>query len=135
VSVWRTKLFAFIFAAVLAGVAGMLIAHSSGSLSPTSFDLFDSVYLLVAIILGGLRSVLGAWIGALYLVIVPAIFAQFGLESVYVLLSGAVLLFVIMLFPTGIAGVLKQLSTRVGEGRRRSSTAHQDSTQPQDVAP
>jgi len=112
VSIWRTKLFAFVFAAVTAGVAGMMIAHSSGSLSPTSFDLFSSIYLIVALILGGLRSVLGAWIGAIYLVIVPAIFMQFGFESVYVVLSGAVLLIVIMVFPSGIAGVLKNLVNR-----------------------
>ena len=112
VSVWRTKLFAFIFAAVLAGVSGMLVAHSSGSLSPTSFDLFDSVYLLVALILGGLRSVVGAWIGAAYLVVVPALFTQANLDGVYVVLSGAVLIIVIMLFPAGIAGVLKSLFTR-----------------------
>jgi branched-chain amino acid transport system permease protein len=125
VSVWRTKLFAFIFAAVLAGVAGLLIAHSSGSLSPTSFDLFDSVYLLVAIILGGLRSVLGAWIGAAYLVIVPAIFTQFGLESVYVVLSGAVLLVVIMIFPSGIAGVIKTGVARLSPERRSGSRGSQ----------
>jgi branched-chain amino acid transport system permease protein len=119
VSVWRTKLFAFVFAAVLSGVAGMLIAHSSGSLSPTSFDLFDSIYLLVAIILGGLRSVLGAWIGAAYLVIVPAVFTQFGLDSVYVVLSGAVLLVVIMVFPSGIAGVLTDAIGRRSTGQPR----------------
>ena len=117
VSVWRTKLFAFVFAAVFAGVAGMMIAHSSGSLSPTSFDLFDSIYLIVALILGGLRSVLGAWIGAVYLVIVPALFMQFGLESIYVVLSGAVLLIVIMVFPSGIAGVLKKAFTRPPKAR------------------
>ncbi len=108
VSVWRTKLFAFIFSAVAAGVSGVLIAHSSGSISPTSFGLFSSIYLIVAIILGGSRSTLGAWIGAVYLVIVPALFTSVGLDSVYVVLSGAVLLIVIMVFPSGIAGVLSR---------------------------
>lgn len=108
VSVWRTKLFAFIFSSVAAGVSGVLIAHSSGSISPTSFGLFSSIYLLVAIILGGSRSTLGAWIGAVYLVIVPALFTTAGLDGVYVVLSGAVLLIVIMVFPSGIAGVLSK---------------------------
>jgi branched-chain amino acid transport system permease protein len=108
VSVWKTKLFAFIFAAIAAGISGMLIAHVSGSVSPTSFGLFSSVYLLVAIILGGSRSTLGAWIGAVYLVIVPALFTAFGLDGVYVVFSGAVLLIVIMVFPSGIAGVLSK---------------------------
>jgi branched-chain amino acid transport system permease protein len=118
VSVWRTKLFAFIFAAVAAGVSGVLIAHSSGSISPTSFSLFNSIYLLVAIILGGSRSTMGAWIGAIYLVIVPALFTTVGLSSVYVVLSGAVLLLVIMVFPSGIAGVMSQAV----RSRRESST-------------
>lgn len=112
VSVWRTKLFAFIFAAVAAGISGMMIAHVSGSISPTSFGLFSGIYLLVAIILGGARSTLGAWIGAVYLVIVPALFTAVGLDGVYVLFSGAVLLVVIMVFPSGIAGVLQQWAAK-----------------------
>ena len=118
VSVWRTKLFAFIFAAVSAGIGGMLLAHTSGSISPTSFGLFSGVYLLVAIILGGSRSTLGAWIGAIYLVIVPALFTTVGLDGVYVLFSGAVLLIVIMLFPSGIAGVLQQFVAKRRSKRR-----------------
>lgn len=112
VSVWRTKLFAFIFAAIAAGISGMLIAHTSGSISPTSFGLFSGIYLLVAIILGGARSTLGAWIGAVYLVIVPALFTAVGLDGVYVLFSGAVLLVVIMVFPSGIAGVIQQAAAK-----------------------
>jgi len=108
VSAWRTKLFAFVFAAIAAGISGVLIAHVSGSISPTSFGLFSSIYLVVAIILGGARFVFGAWIGAIYLVLVPALFTTIGLDSVYVVLSGAVLLVVIMVFPTGIAGVLSR---------------------------
>jgi branched-chain amino acid transport system permease protein len=113
VNAWRTKLFAFMFAAIAAGISGMLIAHTSGSISPTSFSLFSGIYLLVAIILGGSRSTLGAWIGAVYLVIIPALFTAMGLDGVYVVFSGAVLLIVIMVFPSGIAGVLsKALRTR-----------------------
>lgn len=119
VSVWRTKLFAFIFAAIAAGISGMLIAHTSGSISPTSFGLFSGIYLLVAIILGGARSTLGAWIGAVYLVIVPALFNAVGLDGVYVLFSGAVLLIVIMVFPTGIAGVLQQAAAKRRSGSRK----------------
>jgi branched-chain amino acid transport system permease protein len=61
---------------------------------------------------------MGAWIGAIYLVIVPALFTTVGLSSVYVVLSGAVLLLVIMVFPSGIAGVISQAV----RSRRESST-------------
>lgn len=117
VSVWRTKLFAFVFASVAAAIGGMFLAHVQGSISPTTFDLFSSVYLLVALILGGARSALGPWIGAAYLVAIPALFTAIGLDRVYVLLSGAVLLVVIMLFPAGVAGILQSLVRRI-EGRR-----------------
>lgn len=115
VSVWRTKLFAFSFAAIAAGISGMLLAHTQGSISPTTFDLFSSIYLIVGLILGGARSTAGAWIGSAYLVAVPALFTSAGLDRVYVLLSGAILLVVIMAFPSGVAGVAGQMRRRLRE--------------------
>lgn len=109
VSVRRTKLFAFVVAGVLAGISGCLLAHVTGSISPTTFDLFGSVYILIAVIVGGSHSVLGAWIGAAYLVLLPAFFTSLGFDRLYVVISGALLILVIMVFPGGIAGGLSRL--------------------------
>ena len=106
VSVRRTRFVAFALAGVLGGMSGVLLAHAAGAVSPITFDLFGSIYLLVGLILGGARSVAGAWIGAAYLVVVPEVFTSLGLDRLYVVFSGALLLLVVMVFPAGVVGLL-----------------------------
>lgn len=98
----RARLIAFIISGVLAGIGGMLLAHTNGMVSPASYDLFSSVYIVVAVLIGGSRSTIGAWVGAAYLTFVPAIFSTFGYDRLYVLLSGLLLVLVIRLLPQGI---------------------------------
>ena len=75
VDVTRTKLTAFVIAGLCAGVSGFLVAHVEQSVNPAGYDLFDSVYILVGVILGGSGSAVGAWLGAAYISLVPALFA------------------------------------------------------------
>jgi branched-chain amino acid transport system permease protein len=106
VAIARTKIIAFVAAALFAGTAGWLYAFTSGFLAPTDFDLFASVYLLVAVILGGSGSVLGSWLGAAYIVLVPQLLNQLGFPNLYSLVGGAVLVVVALLVPDGMAGLL-----------------------------
>jgi branched-chain amino acid transport system permease protein len=64
--------------------------------------MFPSVYILVGVILGGSGSNFGAWIGAAYVSLVPPIFSAIGQDSLYVLLSGALLVVLIYLLPGGV---------------------------------
>lgn len=109
VSAYKAKFTAFVIAGVLGGISGMILGHVSGAVSPITFDLFASVYLIVGLILGGARYVTGAWLGAAYLVLVPAAFTTFGLERLYVLVSGVVLILVLFAFPSGISGSISNL--------------------------
>lgn len=101
VSLSRTKLAAFVIAGICAGISGFLVAHLVGSVTPASFGLFPSVYILVGVILGGSGSTLGAWIGAAYVSLVPPLFSALGQDRLYVLLSGALLVALIYLLPGG----------------------------------
>jgi branched-chain amino acid transport system permease protein len=121
VAISRTKLVAFLIAGVFGGVSGMLVAHVSGSISPLSFDLFGSIYLLVAVILGGARSTVGAWIGAAYIVLVPQAFASFGWDRLYLFLSGVLLVLVASFAPEGLASVFGRLWRAVRQWTQRSS--------------
>ncbi len=112
VAIARTKVIAFVAAALFAGTAGWLLAFTSGFLAPTDFDLFASVYFLVAVILGGSGSVLGSWLGAAYIVLVPQLFDQLGHPTLYSLVGGAVLVIVALLLPDGMAGVLTSSARR-----------------------
>src|SRR5207249_3252505 len=71
VSVYRMKLKAFTFSAVLAGLAGALFTHQQGYIVSDTFSFDKSVELLVFVILGGARSLFGPLIGTTVLVILP----------------------------------------------------------------
>ncbi len=120
VAIARTKIIAFVAAALFAGTAGWLYAFTSGFLAPTDFDLFASVYFLVAVILGGSGSVKGSWLGAAYIVLVPQLFNQLGFPNLYALVGGAILVVVALLVPRGLAGVLSSGASRLS---RRRATA------------
>jgi branched-chain amino acid transport system permease protein len=105
----RTKIQAFILAAIFAGVAGWLYAYVAGFVSPPTFDLFGSVNFLVAVILGGAGRVAGSWLGAMYIVLMPEVFTAIGYTNLFPLLGGAVLIVVTLLLPGGLVEGLTRL--------------------------
>ena len=71
VNLLRTKLLAFAIGAFYAGVAGGLLGYFYGAITPDYFVLTLSVFYLAAVIVGGLGSVLGSVLGALFMTFVP----------------------------------------------------------------
>lgn len=118
VGVSRTKVISFLIAAVFAGVAGWLYGAINGFIAPPDFNLFASVYLFIAVMVGGAGSVLGAWLGAGYVVLVPQLFTLAGFPNLYALVGGALLAAVALVVPDGIVG---QLSRARGLARRKRS--------------
>ncbi|HJU46804.1 MAG TPA: branched-chain amino acid ABC transporter permease [Gaiellaceae bacterium] len=55
---------AFTFGSLIAGLAGVLFAWWSGQLSPSDIGLQATIQLLVIAVIGGLRRIEGAWVGA-----------------------------------------------------------------------
>ena len=113
IHVARTKIVAFILSAVLAGIAGWIYAYVVGFISPTTFDLFGSVNFLVAVILGGSGRVLGAWLGALYIVLVPELFNSIGYSNLFPIIGGGVMIVVALLMPGGLAEGLRRIAGTV----------------------
>ncbi|MBS7703663.1 ABC transporter permease subunit [Chelatococcus asaccharovorans] len=62
---------AFGFSAAIASLSGIGIAFSIGYLDPVGFDLNMGVKLIVATVVGGAGSLLGALLGAAFIVVVP----------------------------------------------------------------
>jgi branched-chain amino acid transport system permease protein len=67
----RTKLTAFAIGAFYAGVAGGLLGYFYGSITPDYFVLTLAVFYLAAVIVGGLGTVLGSVLGAVFMTFVP----------------------------------------------------------------
>lgn len=71
----RYKTLAFALSAALAGLAGALYAHKLQFLSPDQFSIMQSVDLLLLVVIGGLGSVHGAFLGAIFLIAMPQLIA------------------------------------------------------------
>ena len=76
VNVSVTKIQAFVVSAVLCSVAGSLYAHTIGYIGPEDFGLFPSVMLLAMILIGGVSSISGGFIGAIIITGLPFFFSR-----------------------------------------------------------
>jgi branched-chain amino acid transport system permease protein len=73
VHVARTQVLAFVVSSACAGLGGALFAVLAQSVSPGAFPLSLSLFLVMAIVIGGLGSLAGAVWGAVLLVALPAL--------------------------------------------------------------
>ncbi len=71
----RYKTLSFALSAALAGMGGALYAHKIKFLSPDQFDIVQSIDLLLLVVIGGLGSVHGAFLGAIFLITMPQLIA------------------------------------------------------------
>jgi branched-chain amino acid transport system permease protein len=102
IAVGRLKVGACAISGALAGVAGCLLAHSTGFISPDMFGIDESILMLTMVVVGGLGSVPGAVLGAAVLILVPEIGREAGhFRMVFV---GLVLYLAILLRPAGVVG-------------------------------
>ncbi|HET8999933.1 MAG TPA: branched-chain amino acid ABC transporter permease [bacterium] len=95
-----TKLLAYGLGAVFAGIGGAIFAVMLKSIFPHSFQLLISINVLVLIILGGIGSLWGVVVGAVFLVGLPELLREFG--EFRFLIYGAVLVAMMLLRPEGL---------------------------------
>ena len=107
--VTRAKLTAFALSGFLAGVAGVCFALVTQRFQASTFDPSQSILMVAMVIIGGLGSIEGAVLGALYLIGIPAIFGS--TTTVQFVTSGVGLTLFILFLPGGLA----QLVHRIGD--------------------
>lgn len=73
----RVKLFAFALSAFYAGVAGGLLAQLYKAVTPEYFPLSVSIQYLAMVIVGGAGTVLGAVLGAFFVLLIPEVLNSF----------------------------------------------------------
>jgi branched-chain amino acid transport system permease protein len=71
ISLLRYKLLSFAISSFYAGLAGGLWAYFFRSVTPESFPLLMSIFFLAAIIVGGMGTILGGILGAIFMTLVP----------------------------------------------------------------
>ncbi len=67
----RYKTLSFAISAALAGIGGALYAHKLQFISPDQFSVLQSIDLVLMIVIGGIGSIHGAFLGAIFLITMP----------------------------------------------------------------
>src|SRR5690554_4225958 len=106
INIVTTKLLAFVMGAMLASLGGALFAVKLGSIYPHSFEIMQSIIILVVVIVGGMGSIKGVMIGALVLIGVlggptqPGLLREFG--EYKLLVYGVLLIWMMLKRPEGL---------------------------------
>jgi branched-chain amino acid transport system permease protein len=93
------KLLAFVIGAALAGVAGSIYATKLLIVSPDSFTFMESCLLFCIVLIGGMGSIPGIFIGAAAISLFPEVFQAFA--QYRMLIFGAVMVLMMMFRPGG----------------------------------
>lgn len=110
VAVRRARVSGFIFSSLIAGVAGAVFSFIVSHVGPTQYGLFFSIFLLLAVALGGAGSILGAFLGAAFISLLPvALNRTSGMTDG---IMGLTLILVIAFLPGGVAGLVERIRTR-----------------------
>jgi branched-chain amino acid transport system permease protein len=104
----RYKVIIFVLSGAYASVAGSLYTHYVGFLSPSSFDLFLSIKLVMMVVVGGIHNIWGALLGTWLLTFLGNewlhVFQDFD-----ILVYGAILLAIVMFLPEGLVALAPRM--------------------------
>ncbi len=96
----RLKLLIFVVSALYASLAGSLLAHTVNFIAPSSFGFMFSIKLVTMVVVGGMASIWGAFLGAAVLTILPELLAVF--HDLEVVIFGLILMIVMIFMPRGL---------------------------------
>jgi branched-chain amino acid transport system permease protein len=117
IDVKRVHWLAFAAAGAVCGVAGGLFAFAKGSISPEAIHLGRSIDGLVMVLLGGIQTLSGPIVGAsAFAVLQDTVMRQ---TEYWRALLGAIILFLVLVFPLGIVGTTAAIFGRFGSRAKR----------------
>lgn len=122
VPVFKIVIFLFGFGCALAGLAGSLLAHSIGSITPEGFTVGLAIDLYLMILLGGIRTIWGPVAGAFFVTWLPELLRP--VQEYTTVVFSILLLATIVVMPEGVMGtggkLLHKLGSRLSERREVS---------------
>ena len=105
INTMRSKLLCFIISSTFAAVAGILFASYNSVISPHVAHFTQGFNALVYVVIGGLATIAGPFIGSLVLIAVPELLQV--VPELKTLIYGVVLVVFVIFMPSGIAGGFK----------------------------
>lgn len=111
----------FALSAVISSLAGSLYAHTMTFISPASFGFNFSVELLTMVVIGGLGSVYGSFLGAALLTLLPEFLRA--AHDYDIIIYGALLMVMVMFMPGGLVRGVPDLFRKLFKPRKESGHA------------
>jgi branched-chain amino acid transport system permease protein len=115
IAVYKSK--CFLVAAIASGIAGGLYAFHSRYLNPNDFDFQKSIDILIMVVIGGIRSLPGAALGAAIVVLIPELLRASG--EFRLLLFGVMVIVFAGAGSKGLSGILVDLAKYVAQHGQR----------------
>jgi branched-chain amino acid transport system permease protein len=100
VNLVHTKILAYMLGAGFAGLGGGIFASLVGSIFSSSIQLYVSINVVAIVVVGGMGSIPGAVLGAVFLIGVPELFREF--SEYRFLFYGAALIVMMLYRPEGL---------------------------------
>lgn len=110
INAWFLKVQVFTVSAFISAVAGSLYAHAMTFISPASFGFNFSVELVTMVVVGGLGSIYGSFLGAAILTVLPEFLRVF--EDFDVVIYGLLLIIMNMFMPGGLISGFEMLAQK-----------------------
>jgi branched-chain amino acid transport system permease protein len=135
VPILKTKLLVFMISSFIIGIAGVIWAYGyvvTIEAGYGGFDLDRSFEILFIIIIGGLASIRGAYLGAAFMVILPLMLSRLAstffpgvdsgiLQNWQRVIIGSLIIIILIVEPDGLSALLDRLIKRItGRGRKES---------------
>src|SRR5262249_50342765 len=118
VDVFAHKLAIFAISAAIAGVGGALKVVFLRAAAPLSFELLESINLVLIVILGGAGFLFGPLIGAVLFIAIPEVLRI--ANELRLVVFGAVLVLLALYAPRGLCGLAETNFRRLPQGQFRA---------------
>ena len=118
----RWKIFSFIISSGTAGIAGAFYGHYNGLLTPVMVDFNEMAFIVIMVVIGGIRSIAGPVIGAILIEIFTETFREFG--EVRMVVFALAVIAIARLYNEGVVGTVRQF----GQWISRRKQARKDVT-------
>jgi branched-chain amino acid transport system permease protein len=112
----------FAVSALISALAGSLYAHTMTFISPASFGFNFSVELVTMVIIGGLGSIYGSFLGAAILTVLPEFLRV--LQDFDIVVYGLMLIIITMFMPGGLISGLRMISEAISSRIKRKSVSN-----------
>ncbi len=120
INVTRYRIMVFCVAGIFAGIAGSLLAYQIGSIDPHNFEMVEMVYLIIWVVVGGVKTFWGPLIGVLSMSLVFELTRP--LEEWRPLLFGLILILFLVFLPGGLETLLAKIKQYFSGFSRQKET-------------